>query len=69
MDMKFTMKETHNNTKDSEYFLGLLKDQFVVFYALTNVAIASYKSARKNYYAKGYLGSSKRKRQTKAEKS
>ena len=63
------MKQKCDKTKDDEFFLDLLIDQFVLFYALTNVAIASYKSARKNYYAKGYLGSSKRKRQTKAEKS
>ena len=61
------MKQKCDKTKDDEFFLDLLIDQFVLFYALTNVAIASYKSARKNYYAKGYLGSSKRNRQTKAE--
>ena len=63
------MKQKCAKTKDNEFFLDLLIDQFVLFYALTNVAIAFYKSARKNYHAKGYLGSSKRKRQTKAEKS
>jgi hypothetical protein len=63
------MKQKCAKTKDNEFFLDLLMDQFVLFYALTNVAIASYKSARKNYYAKGHLGSSKRNRQTKAEKS
>ena len=63
------MKQKCDKTKDDEFFLDLLIDQFVLFYALTNVAIASYKSARKNYYAKGYSGFSKRMRQTKAEKS
>ena len=63
------MKQKCDKTKDDEFFLDLLMDQFVFFYALTNVAIASYKSARKNYYAKEYLGSRKRKRQTKSELS
>ena len=57
MNMKFIMKKTRKDTKDSEHFLGLLKDQFVVFYALTNVAIEAYKTARKNYFAKVCLNS------------
>ena len=62
------MKQKCDKTKDDEFFLDLLMDQFVFFYALTNVTIASYKSARKNYYAKVCLGSGKI-RQTKVEKS
>ena len=51
-----------NDTRDSEYFLSLLKDQFVVFYALTNVAIEAYKTARKNYFAKVCVNPSKKKK-------
>ena len=61
MDMKFIMKKTQNDTMDNEYFLGLLKDQFVFFYALTNVTIEAYKTARKNYFAKVCMNSSKEK--------
>ena len=46
------MKQKSSETEDDEFFFDLLKDQFVFFYALTNVAIEAYKSARKNYYAK-----------------
>ena len=59
--MKFIMRATQNDIKDSEHFLGLLKDQFVVFYALTNVTIEAYKTARKNYSAKVCLNSSRKK--------
>ncbi len=55
------MKQRRNHSKDSEIFLDLLKDQFVVFYALTNVAIETYKTARKNYYVKAYSSSVKEK--------
>ena len=64
--MRLVMKKKSNVTKNSEFFLDLLKDQFVFFYALTNVAIEVYKKARKDYYSKVCLNSSKeRKRQTK----
>ena len=53
------MKQKRNVTKNSEFFLDLLKDQFVFFYALTNVAIEVYKKARKDYYAKVCLNSNK----------
>ena len=55
------MKRKRNDTEDSEFFLDLLKDQFVFFYALTNVIIDAYKQARKNYNAKEYMNSSKEK--------
>ena len=55
------MRQKQNGTKDSEFVLELLKDQFVFFYALTNAAIEAYKTARKNYFAKVCLNSSKEK--------
>ena len=48
------MKKSHDDMKNDELFFGLLKDQFVLFYALTNVAIEAFKSARNNYCAKVY---------------
>ena len=42
----------HDPRKNDELFFSLLKDQFVLFYALTNVAIEAYKSACNNYHAK-----------------
>ena len=53
------MKKLHDDIKNDELFFGLLKDQFVLFYALTNVAIEAFKSARNNYYAKVYSTSEK----------
>ncbi len=55
------MRQKQNGTKDSEFVLELLKDQFVFFYALTNAAIEAYKTARKNYFEKVCLNSSKEK--------
>ena len=55
------MKRKRSDTKDDEFFFGLLKDQFVFFYALTNVAIEAYKSARENYATKVCLDSREKK--------
>ena len=55
------MKQKRNNKENDEFFFDLLKDQFVFFYALTNVAIEAYKSARKSYHAKVCLDSKKEK--------
>ncbi len=52
ISMRPIVGQKRNETNDDEFFFELLKDQFVFFYALTNVAIEAYKSARKNYYAK-----------------
>ena len=57
------MKQKRSETKDDEFFFDLLKDQFVFFYALTNVAIEAYKSARESYSAKVCLDSRKKNRQ------
>ena len=46
------IKKMHDPRKNDELFFSLLKDQFVLFYALTNVAIEAYKSACNNYHAK-----------------
>ena len=43
------MKKAPDETKNDELFSNHLKDQFVFFYALTNVAIQAYKYASKNY--------------------
>lgn len=61
IDTGLAMKRTRNDTEDSEFFLDLLKDQFVFFYALTNVIIEAYKKARKNYNAEECMNSSKEK--------
>ena len=55
------MKQRISETKDDEFCFDLLLDQFVFFYALTNVAIEAYKSARENYSAKVCLGHVKKK--------
>ena len=55
------MKQKSSETEDDEFFFDLLKDQFVFFYALTNVAIEAYKSARENYSTKVCLDSREKK--------
>ena len=55
------MKHKSSETEDDKFFFDLLKDQFVFFYALTNVAIEAYKSARENYSTKVCLDSREKK--------